>query len=90
MKILIKLDLDNAGILEILKELANDQLWHINDTIQRLHRSEDRPAYMLKDLNDFFDMLGAINKLIVYYGGEKVEVFCANVVPGFDLDGKPF
>lgn len=89
----IEVEMDEDGIIQYLTETARDQVWHINATIKSLRKNytdTDKPDFLLRDLQDFFATLDATNKLIEYYGGEKVEVFCANVVPGFDLDGNPF
>ena len=89
----IEVELDEKQIIPYLTEVAKDQIWHINYTIQNLrenHTKSDRPDYLFKDLQDFFANLEATNKMLVYFGGEPVEVFCSYVTHGFDLDGKPF
>jgi hypothetical protein len=89
----IEVELDEKQMIPYLTRVAKDQIWHINSTIQSLrenYTSEDRPDYLLKDLQDFFANLDATNKMLVYFGGEPVEVFSAHVTPGYDLDGNPF
>jgi len=89
----IEVELDENQMIPYLTEVAKDQIWHINSTIQNLrenYTSEDRPDYLLKDLQDFFANLDATNKMLEYFGGEPVEVFSAHVTPGYDLDGNPY
>ena len=89
----IEVDLTDEGMIQYLTETARDQVWHINNTIKTLRNNytdSDMPNHHLRDLQDFFATLEYTNNLIEYYGGEKVEVFCANVIPGYDLDGKPY
>lgn len=89
----IEVELDETQMIPYLTEVARDQIWHINATIQNLRENytkEDQPDYLFKDLRDFFATLDATNKMLEYFGGEQVEVFCAHVTPGFDLDGNPF
>lgn len=89
----IEVDLTDEGIIQYLTETARDQVWHINNTIKILrndYTDSDKPNHHLQDLQDFFATLESTNKLLEYYGGEKVEVFCANVIAGYDLDGKPY
>ena len=89
----IEVELDESQMIPYLTEVAKDQIWHINSTIQNLrenYTNEDRPDYLLKDLQDFFANLDTTNKMLEYFGSEPVEIFSAHVTPGFDLDGKPF
>jgi len=89
----IEVELDETQMIPYLTEVAKDQIWHINSTIQSLrenYTNEDRPDYLFRDLRDFFATLQATNKMLVYFGGEPVEVFCSYVTPGYDLDGNPF
>jgi len=89
----IEIELDENQMVPYLTEVAKDQIWHINSTIQSLrenYTNYDRPDFLLKDLRDFFATLAATNKMLEYFGGEQVEVFSAHVTPGYDLEGKPF
>lgn len=89
----IEVELDEKQIIPYLTEVAKDQIWHINSTIQNLRENytkSDRPDHIFRDLQDFFATLEATNKMLNYFGGESVEVFCSYVTRGFDLDGKPF
>lgn len=89
----IEIEIDEEGIIKYLTETANNQIWHINSTIKSLRNNytdSDKPDFLLQDLQDFFATLESTNTMIVYYGGTPVNIFCADVVPGYDLDGKPF
>lgn len=86
----IEVELSENGIIQYLQEVARDQIWHINYTIQRLKDREDKPTYLLEDLKDQFAALDNANKMIEYHGGEPVDIFGAEVNPGYDLDGNPF
>lgn len=86
----IEIEVPDDIVLNSLIDVAKDQIWHINSTIQTLKGKEDKPTYLLKDLQDFYSILEATNKLIKYFGGKPVEVRSATVIPGLDLDGNPF
>jgi hypothetical protein len=86
----IEVELSEEGIIEYLKEVARDQIWHINYTIQNLKGHEDKPTYLLQDLRDQFAALENANKMIEYHGGDPVDIFGAEVKPGYDLYGNPF
>lgn len=86
----IEVELSENGIIQYLQEVARDQIWHINYTIQQLKDREDKPTYLLEDLKDQFAALYNANKMIEYHGGEIVDIFGAEVETGYDLDGKPF
>ena len=86
----IEVELSENGIIQYLQEVARDQIWHINYTIQQLKNREDKPTYLLQDLHDQFAHLHNANKMIEYHGGEPVYIFGVEVKPGYDLDGNPF
>lgn len=86
----IEVELSENGIIQYLQEVARDQIWHINYTIQQLKDRENKPIHLLQDLQDQFAHLHNANKMIEYHGGEPVDIFGAEVTPGYDLDGKPF
>jgi hypothetical protein len=89
----IQIELDETQMIPYLTEMARDQIWHINYTIKMLRNNytdSASPIHLFKDLQDFFATLDATNKLLVYHGGEPVELVCANVEVGYDLDGEPF
>ena len=89
----IEVEISENGIIQYLQEVARDQIWHINATIKSLRNNytdNDKPTFLLKDLQDFYATLDSTNKLIEYHGGDPVEVICANVIPGYDLEGNPF
>jgi hypothetical protein len=86
----IEVELSENGIIQYLQEVARDQIWHINYTIQQLKNREDKPTYLLQDLQDQFAHLHNANKMIEYHGGEPVDIFGAEVKSGYDLDGNPF
>jgi hypothetical protein len=86
----IEVELSEDGIIEYLKEVARDQIWHINYTIQQLKTREDKPKFLLEDLKDHFANLHNANKMIEYHGGEPVDIFGTEVKIGYDLDGEPF
>ena len=90
----IEVELDETQMISYLTRVAKDQIWHINYTIQSLRNNykneEDRPDFLLKDLQDFYATLDATNKMLEYFGGKSVEVFSAHVIKGYDLDGNPF
>jgi hypothetical protein len=86
----IEVELSENGIIQYLQEVARDQIWHINYTIQQLKDREDKPTYLLQDLQDQFAHLHNANKMIEYHGGEPVDIFGVEVKVGYDLDGNPF
>ena len=89
----VEIEIDESGIIQYLTETARDQVWHINYTIKSLRNNytdTDKPDFLLRDLQDFFATLEYTNNMIEYYGGQRVEVFCANVIDGHDLNGNPF
>ena len=86
----IEVELSENGIIQYLQEVARDQIWHINYTIQQLKDREDKPTYLLQDLKDQFASLDNANKMIEYHGGEPVEIFGVEVKVGYDLDGNPY
>ncbi len=86
----IEVELSENGIIQYLQEVARDQIWHINYTIQQLKDREHKPTYLLQDLQDQFAALDNANKMIEYHGGKPVDIFGAEVKPGYDLDGNPF
>lgn len=86
----IEVELSENGIIQYLQEVARDQIWHINNTIQLLKNREDKPTYLLEDLKDHFASFDNANKMIEYHGGDPVDLFGVEVKVGYDLDGNPF
>lgn len=86
----IEVELSENGIIQYLQEVARNQIWHINYTIQKLKNREDKPTYLLQDLQDQFAHLHNANKMIEYHGGDPVDIFGVEVKVGYDLDGNPF
>ena len=86
----IEVELSENGIIQYLQEVARDQIWHINYTIQQLKTRENKPIHLLDDLKNQFAALDNANKMIEYHGGDPVDIFGAEVKPGYDLDGNPF
>ena len=64
----IEFELDEKHMIPYLTSVAKDQIWHINYTIQNLRNNykneEDRPDFLLKDLQDFYATLDATNKML--------------------------
>jgi len=89
----IQVVINEENVIPYLVDIAKTQIWHINDTIQRLrenYTNEDRPDFLFKDLRDLFATLEATNKMLQYHGADPVEVFCTHVKIGYDLDNTPF
>lgn len=86
----IEVELSENGIIQYLQQVARDQIWHINYTIQQLKDREDKPQYLLEDLKGLFAALDSANKMIEYHGGDPVDIYGAEVKPGYDLGGNPF
>lgn len=86
----LNIEVDETLMAPALIENAENQIWHINDTIKRIIENGSYELHNIEDLRDFFHTLDACNHMIKYYGGTPVEVQKVDAKIGYDIRGNKF
>jgi len=88
----IKVDISDDMINQVLIDMAESVLWHINYDLDeiRKYRGNDKPLNKMKDIQDNIEILYHVNKVIEYVGGTPVEIIPCEAKVGYDIHGKSF